>query len=71
MPELLTPPPSPTGTPVLPPQLVPILTGIIGIAGVLGQVLPPHTIAAKACVIISLNIGPLLAMMSPGIRKKS
>jgi hypothetical protein len=67
---LLNQPPSPTGTPVIPPSLVPILAGLVGVAGVLSQVLPQHTVAVKVCVIISLNLGPLLGMLSPGIRKR-
>jgi hypothetical protein len=59
---------SPTGAPVLPPVIVPWLVGLVGLAGLGAQLLPPNTIAAHVCAGI-FSLGALLGLASPGLRR--
>jgi hypothetical protein len=60
---------SPTGKPVIPPKVVPWLTGLLGAAGVLVQVIPSHTVAFKVAAWL-VSLGGMLGTLSPGARKQ-
>lgn len=59
---------SPTGQPLLPVRLVPWLTVLVALAGVLPLVpgLPP--LALAICGVI-VSVGAALGIASPGVRK--
>lgn len=59
---------SPTGRPLIPPALVPWLTAVGALAVALEQVLPPHTVAAKAAHAV-VAVAALLGLVSPGWRR--
>jgi hypothetical protein len=59
---------SPTGAPVVPPAIVPWLVGLVGLAAVGAQTLPPHTLGAKVCAGI-VALGGVLGLASPGLRR--
>jgi hypothetical protein len=61
-------PPSPTGTPLIPPFVVPWLVGLVGMAGTAVQVLPINTVAFKIANAV-LAFGALIGIASPGMRK--
>lgn len=63
-------PPSPTGRPVIPPAAVPWLMVAMGIGGGLVATLPEHTVGYKVALGVTIGLGPLLAMASPGLRRK-
>lgn len=58
---------SPTGAPVIPPTAVPWLVGLVGLATVATQTLPPHTIAFKVASIV-VGLGSIFGLASPGLR---
>lgn len=62
--------PSPTGSPLLPPKLVPYLLLLAAIAQALAFVLPEHTLGAKIAqgVVSALAF---LGLASPGLRKEA
>lgn len=61
---------SPTGKPLLPVQVVPVLTAVVGLAAMGAQFLPGHTVAAHVCQGI-IAFAAVLGIASPGLRAKS
>lgn len=62
--------PSPTGKPIIPPRAVPWLMLAMGIGGGLVATLPEHTTGYKVALGVTIGLGPLLAMASPGLRRR-
>ena len=60
---------SPTGKPIIPPWVAPIGAGVAGLAQVLVQVLPSHTIAWKVCSLIA-GLAAAAGWLSPGARTR-
>lgn len=64
----ILPEPSPTGTPLLPPAVVPWLAALVAAAYATMLLAPEHTIAFKIAGGI-VAFGALLGIASPGIRR--
>lgn len=69
MPVIAPAPVSPTGKPLMPPFVVPIVGVIVAAAGVGIQFVPPHTILWHVCAFIG-GLAGLLGIASPGLRSK-
>lgn len=61
-------PVSPTGQPLFKPEWVKLALALYASLVALGEMLPEHTVGAKALKIGLLILGPLLGMVSPGLR---
>lgn len=65
----VTPAPSPTGTPVIPPVAIPWVSGVLAIAISLAAIIPSHTVGFKLVV----GVGGLCAFLlgiGPGWRRQ-
>jgi hypothetical protein len=60
---------SPTGTPVISPRVVPILSALPALLAAIALALPQHTLAAHLLPTIAAGLGGLLGILSPGLRK--
>lgn len=64
-----TPVVSPTGKPVVDSQLViKVATALVGVAAIVTQMVPPHTIAFKVASAV-IAFGAMFGIMSQGVRK--
>lgn len=63
-------PVSPTGKPVLPVAVVPVLTAVVSLAAVGAQFLPGNTVFAHVCHAV-LGFAAVFGIVSPGLRSKS
>lgn len=61
---------SPTGSPVIPPKVVPWLVAFAGLAALVAQVAPPHTVVGKVSAGLSAFFAAL-GLASPGIRRQA
>lgn len=60
---------SPTGTPVIPPWLMPYITAAASLVALGATALPANTLVQHACAAI-LPFLALIGMASPGLRQK-
>lgn len=62
-------PVSPTGKPVLPPVVVPVVTAVVALASLGAQFLPGNTVASHICHSL-MGFAALFGIISPGLRAK-
>lgn len=62
--------PSSTGTPWIPPAIVPYLIMLAVFAGAIENAFPPDHVVAKVCHAL-VTASAVLGMASPGLRRRS